>query len=379
MEFKDMDLNQDDNLTFNEVKTFLKKKSGEEFDEVLCQELFAAMDKDRDSNVTVEEFIMSYVQAEELIHTRIEQLDRQITDNQQHLEEAKWKCDQARKVEKVNPNGVMIGSVLTVHVREAKNLKPMNMRGKSDPYVILTCERQRIETKYIPGEVNPVWDEVFTFQIEKKDSVLKVNIMDRSTIGSDEFQGQVVIELNSISDQLKHDKYFELTTKDGKAPWQGKIRLGLQWIHSKVKYFETIIQQWEENLDMDRQELEHLKGQLLKLDKPFGHLMEMKALSNLRAGNRLGGTSAVGVQIEDLEFSLNVKFDGVVGAALGKNVDWNWATLICVMVYLAFSVMIAFTRPDFLDVSLTHRCSWQRCSISSGPPVLAQRRSTNSS
>ena len=103
--------------------------------------------------------------------------------------------------------------------------------------LLLTCERQRIETKYIANEVNPVWDEVFTFQIEKKDSNLRVTIMDRSTLGSDEFQGIVVIPLSTIEDQLKHDNYYELKGKDQKEPWPGKIRLGLQWVYSKVKYF----------------------------------------------------------------------------------------------------------------------------------------------
>ena len=42
----------------------------------------------------------------------------------------------------------MRGSILTVHVVEARDLKPMDMDGTSDPYVILQIENQKIETNY---------------------------------------------------------------------------------------------------------------------------------------------------------------------------------------------------------------------------------------
>lgn len=39
--------------------------------------------------------------------------------------------------ERLNDYGIMHGSILTVHVVEARDLKPMYMDGTSDPYVIL--------------------------------------------------------------------------------------------------------------------------------------------------------------------------------------------------------------------------------------------------
>jgi Ca2+-dependent lipid-binding protein len=48
----------------------------------------------------------------------------------------------------LNEYGIMHGSILTVHVVEARELKPMDMDGTSDPYVILHIEDQRIETNY---------------------------------------------------------------------------------------------------------------------------------------------------------------------------------------------------------------------------------------
>lgn len=42
----------------------------------------------------------------------------------------------------------MEGSILSVHVVEARDLKPMDIDGTSDPYVVLSIENQKIETKY---------------------------------------------------------------------------------------------------------------------------------------------------------------------------------------------------------------------------------------
>jgi Ca2+-dependent lipid-binding protein len=56
----------------------------------------------------------------------------------------------------------MEGSVLTVTVIEAKNLKPLDQDGTSDPYTIIEIENQRNETKYISHTLNPVWNETFS-------------------------------------------------------------------------------------------------------------------------------------------------------------------------------------------------------------------------
>lgn len=60
---------------------------------------------------------------------------------------------------------LMIGSFLTVHVVEARDLLPMDMDGTSDPYVILRIEDQQIETQFRKSTLNPVWNESFTFEI----------------------------------------------------------------------------------------------------------------------------------------------------------------------------------------------------------------------
>ena len=59
----------------------------------------------------------------------------------------------------------MVGSMLTVNVIEARELKPMDLDGTSDPYVILRCSGQKIESSYMKSTLQPVWNESYTFDI----------------------------------------------------------------------------------------------------------------------------------------------------------------------------------------------------------------------
>lgn len=133
----------------------------------------------------------------------------------------------------MNEYGIMHGSILTVHVVEARDLKPMDMNGYSDPYVVLQIEDQRIETNYKKSTLSPVWNESFTFDILHGRDTLRVVVMDKDTFGNDDFEGQCIVSLNMLRDQMKKDEWFQLTDKDG-SPFQGRIRLMLQWVYSKV-------------------------------------------------------------------------------------------------------------------------------------------------
>lgn len=57
-------------------------------------------------------------------------------------------------------------AVLSVRVVEARDLMPMDMAGKSDPYCVLKFGTQESRTNFIKQDLNPVWNEVFAFDVE---------------------------------------------------------------------------------------------------------------------------------------------------------------------------------------------------------------------
>ena len=133
-----------------------------------------------------------------------------------------------------------------------------------------------MKTKIINNQLNPVWNEISTFKISSKSEILKITIMDRDMVGSDDFEGEVVIPIADLEDQLKHDRFFELKQRNSDNLMQGRIHLTLQWIWNRVLLYEVLTQQWQESIDSKTSEMENLNQQLHMLRKPFGLMMYSK-------------------------------------------------------------------------------------------------------
>ena len=344
-EFDQIDSNRDAHLSYQEIHEFLSKRSGRAFDKNLCQELFAKMDKNEDDAITVDEFIRAYVEAEDMIKGRMEDLKEQIRQSTIHLNESKKQLQEAAESEEMNEFGIMKGSQLTVQVIEAKNLKQVGIGGSSNPFVILTCGTQKIETRKVNRSQTPKWDEAFTFNIHKGDIDLKAVVESEGMLKMSSFQGQVSIPLTLVKDQMKHDSWFELHGPKGNEPWQGQLRLGIQWIWSRKEYLAAIVKQWEDNINLDHQEIEHLQMQLKKLDAPFG-FVDIPETTTF-------GKVTVNVQMGQVENILDDKIGELAAKMVGADFNWQLAALISIGVLIGLGVFSMYIRPDFPNVTST--------------------------
>ena len=339
-EFDEIDVNHDARLSYQEIHQFLSKRAGKPFDKHLCQELFAKMDKNEDDAITVDEFLRSYVEAEDMIKQRMEDLREQIRQSTIHLKESKKQLAEAESTEELNEFGIMKGSQLTVQVIEAKNLKPVGMASSSNPSVTLTCDKQKIETRRVNRSQSPKWDEAFTFAIAKADMDLKAVIQSEGMLKMADFQGQVSIPLTLVRDQMKHDSWFELHGPKGNEPWQGQLRLGIQWIWSRKEYLAAIVKQWEDNISLDKQELDHLQVQLGKLEEPFGFVEGTTALGKVTAT----------VKMDQVEHLLDGHIGNWADQVVGPGFNWQLAVLASIGVLLLLGVFSMFLRPEFPNV-----------------------------
>ena len=345
-EFERIDKDGDNQLSFAEVHDFLSNQQKALFDESLCREIFTRMDKNSDNIITLSEFLWSYVEAEEVLQSRIKDIKKTIHDNYKKMDEYQKKLVTARATESLNRHGIMHGSVLTVSLIDAKDLIPMDSNGLSDPYVILKCEGQQFTSKYIPETLNPVWNEDFIFNIETGNEVLKLIVMDKDTLMPDDFEGEVTISLALLRDQMKYDQFFLLSqSPEGSIKKQGRIHLCLQWIWSKTKYLEEILKQWKEVLDIDQNELANLEQQLAALKKPFGHLEKANEWS-VREERSVSTKFAAG----SLEPGYMANLDGLVEAKVLKHFDGGVTRGLVSGVFVLVSVLVMFTRPDFFNV-----------------------------
>ena len=85
-----------------------------------------------------------------------------------------------------------------MRVVAARNLRAMDFNGFSDPYVKLQVGKQRFKTKVVKMNLNPEWDQEFSFVVADVREVLKFDVYDEDLIGIDDFLGQMKVPLEDL-------------------------------------------------------------------------------------------------------------------------------------------------------------------------------------
>jgi tRNA A-37 threonylcarbamoyl transferase component Bud32 len=130
--------------------------------------------------------------------------------------------------------------VLTVKVTEARHIAAMDKGGTSDPYCRLKCNfnKQRFKTRVIDKTLTPKWDESFKFFAPSQPEgqvILKMWDKDRWT--TDDFLGEVTIEINKFADGKPHDMWITLNhepkKKDGSP--KGEVHVTITYEDGRKK------------------------------------------------------------------------------------------------------------------------------------------------
>jgi len=339
-EFAELDADKNGFVSLEEINAFLSKRSGGNADPNLSRQLFSRMDRNADGKISVDEFITAYAEREAQLESM--KRDRELSKNDK-MQKLRAQQETLRTLgqERVNQFGLSDGSCLTVTVFAAENLPAMDPSalGSSDPYCVLTCDAQQIETQVKWDTLNPVWNEAFTFQITKPDAVLLVVVMDRDKVGSDDFLGQIPIPLTNLDDQLTHDEWFELKNQNNqvldvqpKATGRPRIHLGLQWTKSKQQATKNAIDSIEREIAEETRNIDAITAELDALKAPFSILAS-------------SGFSAIEKRISDV-VAQTLKDRGIESHNVGR------FTLYTLCLFFFLSVMANFARPDFFNLCL---------------------------
>ena len=69
---------------------------------------------------------------------------------------------------------------------------------------------------------------------------------------------------------MKHDQWLDLVDRKTGQQAQGRVRLMLQWVYSKVKYLQEYLKKWDETLEADAKDKEAIESFINQLESPFG-------------------------------------------------------------------------------------------------------------
>eukprot|EP00349_Pseudokeronopsis_sp_Brazil_P003802 CAMPEP_0202962732 /NCGR_PEP_ID=MMETSP1396-20130829/6808_1 /ASSEMBLY_ACC=CAM_ASM_000872 /TAXON_ID= /ORGANISM="Pseudokeronopsis sp., Strain Brazil" /LENGTH=172 /DNA_ID=CAMNT_0049683485 /DNA_START=106 /DNA_END=624 /DNA_ORIENTATION=- len=140
--FMEMDMDRNEQITEQELITFLNKKTNGRIDTTEAQQIFREIDEDGSGLVNLDEFVQSYFEKQKEVKERIMELDQEITESFLNRDKLILKLKELKKNERISKYGIDEDAVLSVRVVEARDLIQTELIGRSSPYVQLKFGNQ---------------------------------------------------------------------------------------------------------------------------------------------------------------------------------------------------------------------------------------------
>ncbi|XP_014430897.2 multiple C2 and transmembrane domain-containing protein 2 isoform X2 [Pelodiscus sinensis] len=117
--------------------------------------------------------------------------------------------------------------LLTIHLKQGRNLVIRDRCGSSDPYVKFKLNGKTLyKSKVISKNLNPVWDETVVLPIQTLDQKLRIKVYDRDLTSSD-FMGSAFVVLTHLELNRTTEQILKLEDPNSLEDDMGEIVLNL--------------------------------------------------------------------------------------------------------------------------------------------------------
>eukprot|EP00830_Metopus_es_P010999 TRINITY_DN2076_c0_g1_i3.p1 TRINITY_DN2076_c0_g1~~TRINITY_DN2076_c0_g1_i3.p1 ORF type:complete len:558 (-),score=123.38 TRINITY_DN2076_c0_g1_i3:84-1664(-) len=320
------------------------------------EKLFATIDKNNHGTVTIQELVDGVIEHQTFCVTKQDGLQKDIKLIEREIEELKNQKEADKK------NRGSFQKSFTITINEAKNLSDKGISGAAGLYVITNFESQSQRTKTVSSSSNPIWSEVFYFTV--KDSKEKINLavwIQDGLSRKDKLEGICVFDLldESANDQTKKTIWKILQDENGNDT-AASVKIGLQYVHDKVKQTEDRIHKKEEEYFKVKEEYRQLSEFSKKATNQFDMIISKNFHDGAEPDNEVVDYRARPVEkniIEPISDHKLLYVEEIVAEKM-KNIFVSkdgWVTKInyAVIGYAVLAIFITFAREDFINLILS--------------------------
>jgi len=232
-------------------------------DKGIMLRIFNDIPKNGKQTFNLEEFLSSYKKNLRRLNDQKEVAQKLIEKLESQKQEVEIAINSMKLEEMNNIGEEKENNKLYITVYEAKEL---NMNEDEQICVRINCGTVTVNTNLIfySSFKSAIWGEKFVFPIRTGQEKINVMLISKSSSSISKILGNIQISVSTFKDQILHEEWFNLSYDEEII--SNKVKLGIQWIYSKLLYLETTYGKIKSHLKLQEEDVEEFTKEIQKFN-----------------------------------------------------------------------------------------------------------------
>jgi len=262
----DMDFNKD--LSKEEILDFLDKRCQKQFDRTLANRLFEILDLNNNNSISVEEFMKGYLNFENDIKKKAEELNQKISKEKINYNAIDNECKKYQQ-EKLNEEGLSEKALITVHIDNVEMKE--EIEGIDRITIKIEYNEQSQETTFKAGALNEINQRLEFKPTSRKDKLFFIMYVINSQ--NEEYEiGKKEFDLENIDSQEEYEVKIIIPDLNDKNKEIAHIQTRIIFFWSDYKLYEDQRNICENKIIKYENTLKKSNFYLQELNEPYGNI-----------------------------------------------------------------------------------------------------------